>query len=478
MPGPRAALLALLLPALATALYATVPFAINAFADPKANNTGKRFDTTDCLAAGYVCELPPRNVDAPLAPTPVYIQIDMLDVTSVDEVTGTFIADFIYHVAWRDDRIQCIKEVLDETGGEVCQELVSESDWLGSSRQFFPRMDIMNAVDKAFDGAPVELIVKQRRPLWLVNQTWAKDGPEGPDNYESLTAGSWVLGFCRQRLTMAAKMSLRSYPFDRQNLTLVFQAQNFGSRDVRLVASPINLKSMLPTTAINGWEIKRTTIEHYSKDYVYSEENFAAVTLTIAVERASGQLLSRYVLGVSFLVLMAFLAITLAPNEPNRQTMQQASFLGVVAWQYVLVSSTPSMGYLTSLDTFFLVAFGHIFAAFAYCSIKYGYTATIDDLVRNNEAHAARAGKKALHMGAVALGADADAAAAQQPEDLPPATPTLVAWARAICRGLPAYVSGGGWAALNLHQRLDLVVMAVLSVTYCVSAAIALTLQV
>jgi hypothetical protein len=468
-----AALLALL-PACA-ALYATVPYAINGYADPKANNTGKPFDATDCLATGFVCELPPKNVDAPRAPTPIYIQIDMLDVTSVDEVTGTYIADFIFHVAWRDDRIQCVKEVLDQTGGEVCQEIVSEADWIGSTRQFFPRMDIMNAVDRAFDGGPVELIVKQRRPMWLVNQNWTADGPEGPDNFESLSAGSWVLGFCRQRLTMAAKMSLRTYPFDRQSLKLVFQTEDFSARDVRLVASPVNLKSMLPTTAINGWSVKSTTIEHANKDYVYSEETFSAVTLTINVERSSGQLLSRYVLGVSFLVFMGFLAITLEPNNPNRQTMQQASFLGTVAWQYVLVSSTPSMGYLTSLDTFFLVAFGHIFAAFTYCSLKHGYIKSIDDIVHNNEAHqrAASARKGQLHVGSVATEAEA-----AQPEPLPPAIPTLAAWARAIVRGLPAYVCGGGWAGLNLHQRLDLVVMVVLVVTYCVSAAIALTLQV
>ena len=469
----RAALL-LLLPAWCSALYSTLPYTLNAYSSPASNNAGKAFDATDCLAAGFVCELPPRNADAPKAPTPVYVQIDMLDVSAVDEVSGTYIADFMFHLAWRDDRIQCVKEVLDETGGEVCQETVGEAEWMSNFRQFFPRMDIMNAVDKAFDGEPIELIVKQRRPLWLVNQSWTKGAPQGPDNYENLDSGSWVLGFCRQRLTLAAKMSLRTYPFDKQNLTLVFQAQDFAARDVRLVASPINLKSMLPDTPINGWTVKSTAIEHFSKDYVFSEETFSTITLIIQMERASGQLLSRYVLGVSFLVFMAFFAITLEPDNPNRQTMQQASFLGVVAWQYVLVSSTPSMGYLTSLDTFFLCAFGHIFAAFVFCSIKHGYIKSINDMVLNNEAHAALAREKAkgqLHMGSVA----AEAGAAAQPEHLPPAIPGLASWARAICRGMPAYISGGGWEGLNLHQRLDLVVIILLSATYCISAAIALT---
>jgi hypothetical protein len=131
----------------------------------------------------------------------------------------------------------------------------------------------------------------------------------------------------------------------------------------------------------------------------------------------------------------------------------------------VLVSSTPSLGYLTSLDSFFLVAFGHIFTSFIYCSIKHGYIVSIDDMIKNNEAHAALLKRKSVGSTAT----EADAA-----EPLPPAIPGLVSWARACFRGLPSYVAGGGWAGLNLHQRLDLVVMVAFTITYAISAAIAL----
>ena len=36
------------------------------------------------------------------------------------------------------------------------------------------------------------------------------------------------------------------------------------------------------------------------------------------------------------------------------------------------------------------------------------------------------------------------------------------------------YIKGGAWEGLDLHQRLDLVVIIMLSITYCVSAVIAL----
>ena len=124
------------------------------------------------------------------------------------------------------------------------------------------------------------------------------------------------------------------------------------------------------------------------------------------------------------------------------------------------------MGYLTSLDTFFLCAFGHLFAAFAYCSIKHGFVVSIDNIIRNNEAHEALARKR--HGGKVA---PEEAEEVAEPERLPEAIPGLIAWARAICRGLPAYVRGGAWAGLNLHQRLDLVVICTFCATYIISAA-------
>lgn len=316
-----------------TALYATVPYTLNAYADTTANTTGRPYDSVDCLKRGYVCELPPRNIDRPNDATTVYVQIDMLEISSVDEISGTFIADFLFHMAWRDDRIECVPEVLAATKGIVCQETVGESEYITDFRQFFPRLDIMNAVEKAFDGEPIELIVKQRRPVWLVNQNWTTVAPDGPDNYESLSQGSWVLGHCRQRIALSTKMTLTRYPFDGQNLSVVLQAEDFESEDVRIVASPVNLNSFVPNLAINGWSVKGVDIQHVNKVYTYSEATFSNVILTVMVTRTSGQLLSRYVLGVSFLVFMAFLAITLEPNNPNRQTMQQASFLGTVAWQ-------------------------------------------------------------------------------------------------------------------------------------------------
>jgi hypothetical protein len=90
------------------ALYATVPYPFNAYTDPSANNTGKPYDATNCAADGYLCELPPKNADRPKEPTPVYLHLDVVDIPTIDEVSGSFTAQFRFSLAWRDDRIVCV----------------------------------------------------------------------------------------------------------------------------------------------------------------------------------------------------------------------------------------------------------------------------------------------------------------------------------------------------------------------------------
>jgi len=218
--------------------------------------------------------------------------------------------------------------VLAATGGDVCQEVTDEEDW-GSRRLFFPRLDILNAIDEAFAGRPFELVVKQRRPGWLVNKTWAPDGPEGPDNREALAAGSWVHAYCAKRISLAATMNLQAFPFDKQNITFQFQAEDFEALDVRLVANLANLESIVPEADLNGWAITKTFALHSNKTYP-SEESFSTVTLVLQVERSSEKILSRYVLGVSFLVrLQGRLAprarfrspFTFPPTRPTTQVI-------------------------------------------------------------------------------------------------------------------------------------------------------------
>ena len=390
---------------------------------------------------------------------------------------------FEFHMAWRDDRIICA-EKSEFSDDDECHPVMDEAEWTGAGSlgHFFPQMDFMNSVD-AFPTGTFEISAANTRPRWIVNQSWYTEMPEGPDNYESLAVGTWMIASARVRLTMAASFGLARFPFDNQVLHLEAQPKDLEFSHVRLVASPTNIDSLVPDAgAIAGWTISKTSMAHKVKEYEFSGEVFSRVTFTIHVSRLTGQILNRYVLGVSFLVFMAIFSITLEPDNPNRQTMQQASFLGTVAWQYVLASSTPSSGATSNLDLFFIVAFAHMFGIYIFCSIKHGYVVTLNQMIAEGEQHARHA-----HLKKVFPATPGQAVAEITPEveeggqrvpasgPLPVAPPRSVTeLACAILRGLPRYICGGAWSGMNLHQRIDFLFMCIATSSYVLFGFISL----
>lgn len=393
---------------------------------------------------------------------------------------------FEFHMAWRDDRVLCAEptEFSDE---DECHPVMDEAEWagVGSLGHFFPRIDMMNSVDDGFPTGAFELSASNIRPRWIVNQSWYAEMPEGPDNYENLTIGTWMLATARVRITMAASFVLARYPFDNQVLHFEVQPKDLEYSHVRLVASPANLDSLVPdagATSVSGWKIGSISMMHTVKEFKYSGEIFSRVTFSIAISRLTGQILNRYVIGVSFLVFMAIFSITLEPDNPNRQTMQQASFLGVVAWQYVLASSTPSSGAVSNLDLFFIVAFAHIFGIFIFCSIKHGYNVSLNQIIAEGDAYEQRVNlRKVSPMTSGPAVAVATQEVEEEGERASPKRPLPVAPPQSVTRlcfevlrGLPRYICGGAWKGLNLHQKIDLLFMCISISSYILFGFISL----
>ncbi len=70
---------------------------------------------------------------------------------------------------------------------------------------------------------------------------------------------------------------------------------------------------------------------------------------------------------------MALLVLFVPGDEPDRLGFVQSSFLGIVSWQFILVSSTPVTGYNTKLDNFMLISMVVVFVAYAWNSIRVGF---------------------------------------------------------------------------------------------------------
>lgn len=70
---------------------------------------------------------------------------------------------------------------------------------------------------------------------------------------------------------------------------------------------------------------------------------------------------------------MALMVLFVPGDEPDRLGFVQSSFLGIVSWQFILVSSTPVTGYNTKLDNFMLISMVVVFLAYFWNSVRIGF---------------------------------------------------------------------------------------------------------
>ena len=58
----------------------------------------------------------------------------------------------------------------------------------------------------------------------------------------------------------------------------------------------------------------------------------------------------RVVVNVALLVFMAAFATSLKADVPERTIAALTVFMAIVSWVFILVDSSPKMGYITRLD--------------------------------------------------------------------------------------------------------------------------------
>ncbi len=162
---------------------------------------------------------------------------------------------------------------------------------------------------------------------------------------------------------------------------------------------------------MSGWNISTTGATVYIKDYPSLGESYTALKLSLRLVRIPDYYITRYVWGVVFLffsvthstqppppppnihsahpslssplithprktansVAMALLVLFVPGDEPDRLGFVQSSFLGIVSWQFILVSSTPVTGYNTKLDNFMMIAMAAVFCTYFWNSVRIGF---------------------------------------------------------------------------------------------------------
>jgi hypothetical protein len=281
--------------------------------------------------------LAPIDLDDPSAPRNVYVTTSVNKVGEIDTISGTFRFDFYLYMAWRDDRQR-------------------EGIFRADDRYWWPRPELMN---------------------WHAGGTRGEylcSFSTGAPTFTgfNISDGMWAFCQARHQAVLDADILLHDFPFDRQRAEIVIESFLWSVSKLRFVALPtlqIGL-ARLGKNAVGGWRLETTGVTVFEYTYKQFGERYHRLKIMLTLARLPDFYISRFVWGAIFLVAMALLTLFIPANEPDRLGFAQGSFLGIVAWQFVLVSATPPTGYNNRMDNYMIVSMVCVFIIYVWNSVR------------------------------------------------------------------------------------------------------------
>ncbi len=170
------------------------------------------------------------------------------------------------------------------------------------------------------------------------------------------------------------KMNLEKYPFDVQNLELIFEDQGLDSRQLQFVpdTTPIRISRSVTNPGYRLEDPQMSIVNHlYRTNFgdltAPPEVEYSRVIITMPVKREILPYLVKIMLPIFIVIIISWLIYALpARLEDARTGIGITAMLTIVALQWTTDDNLPSVEYLTMLDLIYILSMVFILVAMAY----------------------------------------------------------------------------------------------------------------
>jgi hypothetical protein len=185
----------------------------------------------------------------------------------------------------------------------------------------------------------------------------------------------------------AAKLKLRhnwdlfKYPFDKQYLDLIIEAQD--GRDYKVIFPDINGFKLDSTLSIPGWEINDKTVSTGQTIYpvnfgyhksIFIDSSFSRITYTIQLSRKGWGLYFKIFSSLYLAFLVSFIAFFIRVDYVDpRFGVSIGGLFASVANKYVVDSSIPESNGILMIDIVHILNFTLIFLTILASTISLKY---------------------------------------------------------------------------------------------------------
>lgn len=260
-------------------------------------------------------------------PFPVGIGFQLIDIVTIDDQSETFEFSGILSVQWRDER-----QAFDPEAEGVQEKFYQGSFQFNEiSPSWYPEISLLNSVGTFEKG----------EPLFRVR----------PDGTCTLVTPV--------NATAKSALQLRHYPFDRQNLRLVFGIPGYTESELAVQPLPVKAldpaKIRVPQWILRGTQSKTDTVLPTSPG---TDQRTSAFFFEMEVKR-QGAFVMRLVVGPLLLVVVLSWSVFWMDRASvgDRMSVSFVGLLTAVAYQIVLSDILPHISYLTPVNVFVNISF-------------------------------------------------------------------------------------------------------------------------
>jgi hypothetical protein len=170
----------------------------------------------------------------------------------------------------------------------------------------------------------------------------------------------------RHQGPFAAKFSIGAYPFDRHDLTIEIEDQEWDASRLVYVVDEV---AMNPEITLPGFIIGQPTLAAVNRRYSTAFGDLAnpqpapysRAVITIPISRPVWSGITKSLLPLFIVVLVAAAALLLNPAHVEaRVGLSITALLTLVALQFSAMASLPEVGYLLLLDQIYLASYGFV----------------------------------------------------------------------------------------------------------------------
>ena len=198
-----------------------------------------------------------------------------------------------------------------------------------------------------------------------------------------------------------SKFDLKKYPFDHQDLRIVWDSMRYTSTNLNAVEEPqvalinpklgvfINLDNYKNDNFLKEWKVKDIKIfsefvktKEETRENILINEKTDQLIIQLTVQRNFKYYIYKVIVPVLLILFIAWSVLWIPANQiESRLTTSIVALLALIAYNFVFQDDVPKLDLLTSLDLFILLSY-------IFCAIPIIMTIYLSRFVTKNQKRA------------------------------------------------------------------------------------------